>query len=93
MVFSGLAGKPQEHEVLKEIDRLRHVIRLRLNPTGKHDKKIEVLIQKIPNLTHETQYKELQEVLEDLTVATQFLLKEEWEKVKTETQSGDLSTK
>jgi hypothetical protein len=91
--FSALSGKPQEYEVLREIDRLRHVIRLRLNPAGTHDKKIEELIQRIPNLTHETQQKELTKALEDLTVTAQQLLKEEWEKVKLEAQNGNLSTK
>jgi hypothetical protein len=32
--FTALEGKPQEYDVLKEIDRLRHVIRLRLNRPG-----------------------------------------------------------
>jgi predicted Co/Zn/Cd cation transporter (cation efflux family) len=32
--LSGLEGKPEEGEILKEIDRLRRVIRLRLNPSG-----------------------------------------------------------
>lgn len=57
--FSDLEGKPQEHEVLKEIDRLRHVIRLRLNPEGTHDRKIEQLIAEIPNLTHISQRDQL----------------------------------
>ena len=88
--FSALEGKPQAHEVLKEIDRLRHVIRLRLNPSGTHDQKIESLIEQVPKLTHETQRKELLKALEDLTLTTQLLLKEEWEKVKAESKHGDV---
>lgn len=88
--FSELEGKPDENEILKEVDRLRHVIRLRLNPEGEHDQKIEVLIQKIPKLTHISNREELQQALEDLTVTTQKLLKDEWEKVKKEAKEGDL---
>lgn len=86
-----LEGKPGEAELLKEVDRLRHVIRLRLNPTGAHDKKIEALIAEIPRYTDSSRQKELTDALERLTVATQALLKEEWEKVKKESQHGPLS--
>jgi len=88
--FSDLEGKPHEHDILKEIDRLRHVIRLRLNPDGAHDRKIERLIADIPNLTHISQRDQLRTALEDLTVTTQKLLKEEWEKVKSEAEHGNL---
>jgi hypothetical protein len=88
--FSKLEGKPEEVEVLKEIDRLRHVIRLRLNPDGTHDRKIEALIQRIPELTHITRREDLKQALEELTVTMQKLLKEEWDKVKEESKYGDL---
>jgi len=88
--FSEIEGKPQEYEVLKEIDRLRHVIRLRLNPTGKHDQMIEQLIAKIPNLTHISQREQLTKALKELTITTQKLLKEEWDKVKLEAEHGNL---
>jgi hypothetical protein len=88
--YSELEGKPEEKEILKEIDRLRHVIRLRLNPDGTHDRKIAQLIRKIPELTHISKRAELTEALEDLTTTTQLLLKEEWEKVKAESKEGDL---
>ena len=88
--FSNLEGKPQEFEVLKEIDRLRHVIRLRLNPDGTHDRKIQALISKIPELTHESQQAQLKAALDELTTETQLLLKEEWEKVKREAEHGNL---
>ncbi|TAM46545.1 MAG: hypothetical protein EPN55_05175 [Gammaproteobacteria bacterium] len=90
---SELEGKPEEKEILKEIDRLRHVIRLRLNPDGTHDRKIAQLIRKIPDLTHISQRDELTEALEELTTTTQLLLKEEWEKVKAESKDGDLQKK
>jgi hypothetical protein len=79
-----------EAEVLKEIDRLRHVIRLRLNPDDTPDRKIAALVKLIPTLTHESKHAELFTALEHLIVATQEMLKAEWEKVKAESKDGDL---
>lgn len=86
-----IEGKPEEGEVLKEFDRLRHVIHLRLNPLGEHDKVIEALIEEIPRLTAPERQKELVNAIERMTRATQALLKEEWEKVKQESEHGPLS--
>ncbi len=88
--FSQMEGKPGGYDLLKEVDRLRHVIRLRLNPDGVHDRKIESLIADIPGLTHASKQNELKVALENLTVTTQLLLKEEWEKVKREAEHGNL---
>lgn len=97
--FSGLAytwsvsnmeGKPQEFEMVREIDRLRHVIRLRLNPQGTHDKRIESLLVEVPKYTDPRQIAKLSIALEDLTTTTQLLLKQEWEKVKKEAEYGNL---
>lgn len=46
---SELEGKASELDVVKDIDRLRHLILLRLNPDGVHDKAIEKLVTEIPN--------------------------------------------
>ncbi len=89
--FSALEDKPQEYRGLKEIDRLRHVIRLRLSPARVHDQKIDKLIEEIPNLTHESQREKLVNALSELTRTTQLLLKEEWEKVKAESKRGDIN--
>lgn len=91
--FTDVAGKPEESEMLKEIDRLRHVIRLRLNPSEEPDKTIEQLIGQIPRLTGSDQQQQLVEALEELTRTTQRLLKQEWEKVKSESKQGDLSVR
>jgi hypothetical protein len=88
--MSDLEDKPSGHEVLKDIDRLRHVIRLRLNPDDPPDKKIAALVKKVPELTHESKRSELLTTLEELTTATQDMLKTEWEKVKAESKDGDL---
>ncbi len=86
-----LEGKPSEADLLKEVDRLRHVIRLRLNPKGAHDRDIEALIKEIPRYTDPSRQKELNDALERLVRVSQDLLKEEWEKVKKESKEGPLS--
>lgn len=86
---SNMEGKPEEFEMVRDIDRLRHVIRLRLNPKGSHDKQIEALLDKIPKYTDPSQSAKLSDALNRLTVTTQLLLKEEWEKVKREAEHGN----
>jgi hypothetical protein len=88
--YSGLAGTDKEHDVLKEIDRLRHVIQLRLNPDGTLDRKIQAIIREIPNLTDATKQRELDQALQELIKLSQEMLKEEWEKVKLEAEHGNL---
>ena len=89
--FSCLQGKPQEYEVVKEIDRLRYVIRLRLNPAGIHDGRIEELLDRIPALTGSALSDPMKDALDDLMTTSQKLLKEEWEKVKSEAERGNLT--
>jgi len=73
-----------ERELLSEIDRLRYLIRLQLNPNNQTDKEIEALIVSIPKLTNRNTLDLLLSTLESLTQKTQTLLKKEWEKVKEE---------
>lgn len=88
--ISKLEGKPGEVEIHKEVDKLRHLIRLQLNPEGILDRKIEELIARIPTLTHEIHEQKLKEALNELVEVSQKLLKEEWEKVKEESARGNL---
>lgn len=94
--FSELTGKPEEQEALSKIDKLKYLIRLQLNPEGKHDKIIEEIISSIPSLAIPTEYTteqkkyKLKEILNKLIIVSQLLLKEEWEKVKEEVKHGDL---
>ncbi len=90
-----LNTEEEKTELLKEIDKLRYLIRLQLNPKIENkipnvDKRIEELIAKIPNLTEDAQRTELDASLEQLVVDSQELLKNEWEKVKAEAKDGDL---
>ena len=81
---------PVPSEMTREMNRLCHVIRLRLNPGGTQDKRIELLINEISTLTNGSHEKELLRAPNDLTVTSQKLLKEEWEKVKREAEYGNL---
>ena len=81
----------KRQELLQEIDRLQHVIRLRLNPTGEEDKNIAQCLSEIPKHTDHPEV--IGKLLEQLTSATQRLLKEEWDKVKLESQHGPLSAR
>ncbi len=88
--ISRLEGKPEEYEVIKELDQLRHVIKLRLNPDDTPDMKISALIDKIPELTHESKIEDLKKAIRELIDETQQMLKNEWEKVKRESEEGNL---
>jgi len=76
------------HEVLKEIDVLRVMIKLRLNPNGNYDKEIIGLLDIIPTLTDRSDITEINIALDKLTIASQKLLKEEWNRVKKESEKG-----
>ena len=86
----------EEAKLLGEIDRLRYLIRLQLNPVIDNgepntDKRIEDLIATIPGLTDKRLSAELNETLDEIIISSQELLKNEWEKVKDESQKGDLT--
>ena len=98
--FSGLAyhwsctnieGEEEKRKIIIELDRLRYVIRLRLNPKGALDAKIEKLVESISRVSEDQD--EVTKILEELTVASQALLKEEWDKVKAESEYGPLSSR
>ena len=86
-----ISDEGEGRKIVAEIDRLRYVIRLRLNPEGTRDQEITQLIESISPATHDSE--KIKAILEKLTVATQALLKEEWEKVKSESRSGPLSAR
>jgi len=96
--FSWIAiysGKPSSDsneaaELLKDIDRLGFLIRLQLNPKEEPDQQIEAIIKRIPGLIELPKLTQLTASLEELTKATQALLKKEWEKVKQEAKKGEI---
>lgn len=83
--------KPDSEEarkVMNEIDILRYLIKLRLNPEGEYDKKIMNLIDEIPNLAAQIEKTPLKTALSELIKVSQKLLKEEWNRVKKESKKG-----
>lgn len=87
---SAMDGKPQGYEIVREVDKLRYLIRLRLNPNGKNDREIERLMDEVISRTDPSQGADLNKLLRELTHKTQLLLKVEWEKIKLESISGKL---
>jgi hypothetical protein len=75
---------------LQELDRLRYVIRLRLNPNDEPGSRIERILQAIPDLTHESQRDKLKGKIDEMVIASQCLIKAEWDKVKDEAEKGRL---
>jgi hypothetical protein len=94
--FSTVKGSDDEREKLEEIDKLRHLIALQLNPHGAIDKEIQKLVGDIVSMSSgycQVSDDDYRRHLETLTEKTQQLLKAEWEKVKEESIRGDLSRK
>jgi len=71
-VSTDLQNEAKRQELLQEIDRLQHVIRLRLNPSGAEDQKIAHYLAEIPKHTDRPEV--ISGLLDDLTSATQRLL-------------------
>lgn len=94
--LSRFGDKSREQETIIQIDKLRHLIRLQLNPGDSPDSMIETLVDDIAKLVvgHQvdtiTSNAELNGKINLLVVHSQNLLKNEWEKVKKETKQGDL---
>jgi hypothetical protein len=91
--FSTEPGSPEERQKIDEIDKLRHLIALQLNPQGAVDKEIKQMVGEIvsmsarPATVSDVDYRNH---LDRLTQKAQQLLKAEWDKVKDEARWGDL---
>jgi hypothetical protein len=92
--FSTVKGSAEERQKIEEIDKLRHLIALQLNPRGEVDCEIEQLVGQIVSMSSghtEVSDEQYRAKLHQLTKTTQLLLKAEWDKVKEEANRGDLS--
>lgn len=87
---SNQEGTDTGNKQIQEIDKLRHLIQLQLNPDDDNDKKIVELLKTAITQTHPSQTEQLKSTLDDLIKATQRMLKDEWDKVKAESKKGDL---
>lgn len=83
-------GSDESKEILKEIDQLRILIQLQINPKEKLGGKIIFWIDTISSHTHESQKGELKKDLKGMVTDVQELLKIEWDKVKDEAEKGRL---
>lgn len=88
-----LQGTAGAEEILREIDYLRHLIPLQLNPDGPREQAIVRLIDQIPDATDPNKLGVLWGLLDELIRTTQLMLKDEWEKVKDEAEHGRLKSR
>jgi hypothetical protein len=94
--FSTVRGSDEERKKIEEIDKLRHLIALQLNPLDAIEKEIQKLVGEIVSMSsgyRQVSDEDYRKHLETLTERTQQLLKAEWEKVKEESLRGDLQRK
>ncbi|MCD9462452.1 hypothetical protein CJF25_05510 [Photobacterium phosphoreum] len=80
----------ESKHIIKEIDQLRILIQLQVNPNEPLGEKIIHLIDKVSLYTHESQKDKLKVILKEIVSEVQQLLKEEWDKVKNESEKGRL---
>jgi len=76
--------------VRKDVDRLRMLVKLQLNPKGTLDNELIRLVEEIPKVTHKLHETQLKSLLDEIVRKSQLLLKEEWDKVRDESIHGDL---
>jgi hypothetical protein len=95
-IFSELSEK-DKREILNEIDRLRMIIPLQLNPHEEITGEIVKLIKKIPMQTDVQKVVDfdkkfpVEKSIDELISKTQLLLKREWNRVKKEAEKGNIS--
>ncbi|HEV8716328.1 MAG TPA: hypothetical protein VGX03_26330 [Candidatus Binatia bacterium] len=88
--IDGPPDTPERAQMVLQIDKLRMLIKLQLNPQEEIDQKIIKKIDEIPNLTHPLVFEKLKVATADMISLSQALLKKEWEKVKVEAQTGSV---
>jgi hypothetical protein len=79
---------PEYFVALKQLQTMKSLLKLQLNPRGRIDQNIILLVDRIYELARTlTRGPELEGAEILLVLHSQFLLKEEWEKVKSEARS------
>jgi hypothetical protein len=80
---------PEYFTLLRELQDLRSVLKLQLNPKGEIDQNIILLVDRIYELSRTWTFgSQLAEGERLLVLHAQFLLKAEWEKVKSEARGS-----
>lgn len=83
------ARSPEYFALLRELQNLRSVLKLQLNPKGEIDQNIIILVDRIYELSRAWTFgSQLAEAERLLVLHAQFLLKAEWEKVKSEARGS-----
>jgi hypothetical protein len=81
----GGKSSPEYYALIRQLQDLRSLLKLQLNPKGKIDQNIIILIDQIYDLSRTWTFgPQLAEGERLLVLHSQFLLKAEWEKVKSE---------
>jgi hypothetical protein len=83
-------SQEESNSVRKEVDKLRLLVKLQLNPKSDGDIEIMNLIDEMPKYTDKHYEKEMKDLLSKIVTKSQFLLKDEWDKVRDESLYGDL---
>ncbi|MGV3611702.1 MAG: hypothetical protein ACO1N0_12170 [Fluviicola sp.] len=95
--FCGLACQLKysfdNNDKMERIQELRFLIRLKLNPKDKFDKKLVEKLDEIVGLLSNGDFTSIELKINDLVVLSQDMLKLEWEGVKEESKRGNLSKK
>lgn len=80
-------------ELQRKIEQVKNEIRLQLNPNDLEDRDIERLLARLPSWSISMTPEDYSKLQASLVIATQVMLKREWDKVKEEAVRGDLRTK
>ncbi|MEX0807919.1 MAG: hypothetical protein WD044_04240 [Dongiaceae bacterium] len=86
--YSHRNNKERAPEILEEIDCLRWLIKLQMNPGAEIDRHIMMCIDRIPDLATAPNEDDFKAATDDLVSRTQELLKMEWDRVKREVALG-----
>jgi hypothetical protein len=90
-VASRLEDTSKSNPILRELDQLRVLIKLQLNPRSEIDRQIIRKIDEIPDLTHHPDKSKFTAAINELVSLTQILLKQEWDRVKEEARTGRMT--
>ncbi len=86
-------SKDESNNVRKEVDKLRSLVKLQLNPKSEKDIELMNLIDDMSKYTDKYYEKEMKDLLGKIVNKSQYLLKDEWDKVRDESVHGDLREK
>lgn len=83
-------SQEDSNAVREDIDRLRTLVKLQLNPNEELCQRLILLVDQMLKHTHKTQEEAMKNLLNDIVTTSQQILKAEWDKVRAEAIHGDL---